>query len=346
VLRDDPAGAERLARRVVERNPDHARAHFVLGQALSGLGRPGEAAPEYLRARDLDRMPWRATTAAREAVEAAAQTGGVLCDMEAAFRAASPGGSIGEELMDDHVHMTVAGQELFARTIVRTMADLPPPLHVAGSVADALPGGSAYEQRLGRSVYTDFVAADRVASLFSISFMRENNPEAAERAERRRDSLQARMSPPDRVALARWRDPALHGATDRPLTYAVGVQRMENGDYATAAELFRNARDSLPTVSLWRLELTWLLLKCRRHLAAEPDPEDLRLCREAIAIGELLDRFGDEPSPDVLRYLGLAYNLAGDHPAAVRCLERARAGGIAADDPESAAALADSRSYQ
>jgi tetratricopeptide (TPR) repeat protein len=342
LLATDPAAAEPAAARVIASHPDHARAHFVRAQALTALDRPDEAAPEYVTARDLDRMPWRATTAARQAVlAAAAGPGATLCDMETAFRAASPGGSIGEELMDDHVHMTVAGQALFARTVVRAMTGLPAPLHVDPAAADALPDGEQYAQRLGRSVYTDYVAANRIRSLFKIPFMRENNGERAAHAEDVCNRLQAAMSDVDREAVERWRDPALHGATDRPLTWIVGLYRMESGDYAAAAELFRTARQSVPTVSLWRLELTWLLLGCRRHVLPEPEGEDALLCREAVAIGEILDRLGAEENADVLRYLGLAYHLAGDFPQAIRCLERslALAGGVS--NQEAVAALAD-----
>lgn len=340
-LAREPARAERLARLVVERHPDHARAHFVLGRALTALDRAGEAASEYVAARDLDRMPWRATSAAREAVLAAVREGGILCDMEAAFRAESPGGAIGGELMDDHVHMTVAGQALFARTIVRAMADLPPPLRVDAAVEESLPDRESYEERLGRSIYTDYVAASRIRSLFEIPFLRENNRERAARADSLCESLRSAMSDVDREALERWKDPALHGATDRPLSWVVGVYRMRSGDYETAAELFRNARETVPTVSLWRLELTWLLLECRQRIASEPEAEDLRLCREAVAIGELLDRLGGGESADVMRYLGLAYHLAGDYPETVRCLERAMALGGAFEDREPVAALAD-----
>jgi tetratricopeptide (TPR) repeat protein len=213
---------------------------------------------------------------------------------------------------------------------------------VDAAVTDSLPDAESYAKQLGRSVYTDYVAANRIRSLFEISFMRENNRERATLAGRLCDSLRAAMSDVDREALERWKDPALHGATDRPLTYVVGVYRMQSGDYETAVELFANARADVPTVSLWRLELTWLLLECRRHLMSEPQAEDLRLCREAIAIGELLNRLGDQQSPDVMRYLGLSYHLAGDYPEATRCLERAFAlAGGAGDDREPVAALAD-----
>lgn len=74
-------------------------------------------------------------------------------------------------------------------------------------------------------------------------------------------------------------------------------------------------------MSLWRLQLVWKILECRRRLYEEPSAADAVLCREAIHIGELLLRFGDAGNTEVLRHLGLVYNLAGDHASAVRCLE-------------------------
>lgn len=124
------AAVDRVAslREAIGLYSDSARAHYLLAQTLTALGRPEEARPEYVAARDLDTMPWRATSAARKAILAAAAKGAVLCDMEAAFREASPGGAIGWELMDDHVHMSLRGQALFAETLLDTMAKLPDPL--------------------------------------------------------------------------------------------------------------------------------------------------------------------------------------------------------------------------
>jgi hypothetical protein len=94
-------------------------------------------------------------------------------------------------------------------------------------------------------------------------------------------------------------------------------------------------------VSVWRLTRTGN----RRAPAAtctRPDQEDLDLCHEMIRVGELLDRFGDSANPDVPRLLGLAYNLAGEHPAAVPRLERALGRATSETVWEVTRALADS----
>jgi len=321
---------------------EHARAHYILGRALTTIGEEKEALEAYVRARDLDTMPWRATSPAQGAVRAAARTGAVFCDMEAAFRAESPGGAIGWELLDDHVHMSLRGQALFARTLAGAMASLPEPLHVDRAELDRLPAWEGYALGLGHSVYSDYLAATHLKTLFNIPFMKRSNEMAARHYRDRCQDLLAGMDPVDSLAIERWHDPRLHGATERPVEFVVGLYRMAEGDYATAAGLFRVARASVSLISLWRLELSWRLLTCNRHLRDEPTPEDERLGREVIRIGELLNQNAGTENPQVLRYLGLGYNLAGDHTAAVECLEKVAVDERGRDGWEVVAALVDS----
>jgi tetratricopeptide (TPR) repeat protein len=84
------------------------------------------------------------------------------------------------------------------------------------------------------------------------------------------------------------------------------------------------------------------LIACQRQLHQMPTPEDLALGVEAIQLGELLRRFGHAENPVVLRILGLAYNMAGDHSNAVARLEPALQIAASAEAWEMTAALADS----
>lgn len=344
LLDTDPLSAGERARAALALHDGHARGHFLLGEALRRQGEGSAALAEYVRARDLDPMPWRATSAAGDAARAAVAgvAGASLCDMEAAFRTESPGGAIGWELMDDHVHMSLRGQALFARTIAGAMAAMPGPLRVDPQALAALRSWEHYADRLGRGVHSDYVAATHIQKLFAAPFMRAQNETAFERADARCRELLASMSALDREAVERWWDPTLHGASDRPLEFVAGAYHLKAGDYETAARLLRIARRGVPAISSWRLELTWLLLRCHRHLHAEPTVEDRQLCQEAIGVGELLNRYSQPGDPRVLRYLGLAYNLAGNHPAAISALEPITASSSGAEGWEVVAALADS----
>jgi tetratricopeptide (TPR) repeat protein len=186
------------------------------------------------------------------------------------------------------------------------------------------------------------VAASHVLKLFEIDFMRCNNETARSLAARRCDDLLSRMNDVDRKAVQRWHDPAMHAASERPLEYVAGVYRAGAGDYESAARLFEAARQSVPELSLWNLELTWLLLGCNRQLHANPTVEDVQLGQEAIRIGGLLERYVDAENADVQRYLGLALSLAGQHAAAIPRLERAAGATGGKQAWEIVAALADS----
>jgi len=347
----DPAAAITLLEDALRLDDGHARAHHLLARCLTALERPAEARPHYVRARDLDPLPWRATSAAQEAVRAAAAAGtrgfgnAIFCDMEAAFRAESPGGTIGWELLDDHVHMSLRGQALFARTIaaaLATNASLPPPLRVEPAALARLPGWESYAERLGHSVFSDFLAVTHVRRLFDIPFMKQHNASAFQRFDSELSALVARLGPLDSTAVEAWRDPRLHGATERPVEFVVGMYHLAAGDHAAAARLFRVALRSVPVLSLWRLELSWRLLVCNRHLHAEPTAEDGVLVAEAIHVGELLRPTAGARWPEVARYLGLAYNLAGNHGAAIGCLSAAAPSATGTDGWDVAAALADS----
>lgn len=331
-----------LLREAVGIAPDHALAHFKLARALEEAGRAEDAVAQYVLARDLDTMPWRATTTADTAIRAAAKGGAVLCDMVAAFRNDSPGGTIGWELMDDHVHMSMRGQALWAETILHEMQNLPEPLSVPADAASALSDWNAYADRLGRNIYNDYVVANRVKKLFSISFMRRNNEDVRERFEKLCDALRSQMSPRDLEAVDKWQDPELHVTNHRPITFVVGYYRMADGDYETAERLFRNARASTSRVSKWRLQLTWYLIKCHRHMQREPTDEDRMLCREAVQVGELLVKFSGVKDLEAQAYLGCVYNLVGNHKAAEYYLNEAVMAARGGEGWDAVRALADS----
>jgi len=219
--------------------------------------------------------------------------------------------------------MTVQGQALFARTIAETMAGLSGPLHVDRARLAALPSSEEYARRLGDSPYSAFFALRNLRAIFEIPFMKRNNTAANRRFVEAETALLDTLPPGDRAAIERWKDPALHGATDRPLEFLIGLDRMAAGDHASAARLFRVARASVPRLSLWRQEIDWYLLTANRHVHDQPTAEDLELLQETIQLGRLLISHGGEKNSRVQRYLGLALVLAGEAGQAIPLLESA-----------------------
>lgn len=338
----DPQEAADALREAIELYGKNAESHFLRARALERLGRDAEAHVEYLAARDFDTMPWRATSGANAIARSMAEKGSTLCDMEAAFRAASPHNAIGWELLDDHVHMSVEGQVLFARTLATTMTQLPMPLSVDADRLALLPDAEAFIARAGRNAFTDYEVAWRMTTLFDIPFLARSNPEARQTWHERCDGLRSTMSDLDRLALQQWRDPGLHLSKERPLCFVAGYNHLMAGDYAGALPLLESARASLAKVSLWRLQLGWYIIKCRRALHPTPTDEDRAICQETLEIGRLLEKFVGFPDPQGPMYLGLVYHAVGAYPRAIAMLDDTVRFVRGAEGAEAVYALADS----
>ena len=125
VAPDDAEDALQQLEQVETLSSEHAWLWYLQGRALERLGRDAEAWRAFRKARDLDTMPWRAPTAHNAVIRAVAKEhGAVLADVEAAFADAAPVQGVGWEWMVDHVHFSVAGQALLARTVLHSVAGL------------------------------------------------------------------------------------------------------------------------------------------------------------------------------------------------------------------------------
>ena len=312
-LPSNPAAAVEQLQAAVDLYGAHARSHFLLGQALAAAGRPEEAAVHFERARELDTMPWRAPGSFNDTVREAAEAGAVLCDLQEAFQAASPGGAIGWELMDDHVHPSLQGQALVARSWVRSMADLPEPLHVAQEAAEGLPDWTEYADRLGTNKFDTYAAARRMVNLFEAPFYRRSNPDGLARFQARLTEIEQTLSGAERTAVRFWRDPETHQQSIRPITGIAGAGLMTEGRFDEADRLLCIARRNVSRYSMWNLELTWKALQCRQQLYPRPRPQDLALAREMVRDGEDLRRATGVSTPALQRHLEHAAGILRRH---------------------------------
>ncbi len=100
-------------------DPNVAESHYQLGRALEAAGEFSRARAEYLRARDLDGRPLRATAAILEIVETVAreQSRVTRIDTMSGLTAAAPNGLIGNGQIIDNVHPTLEGDYVLARQI-------------------------------------------------------------------------------------------------------------------------------------------------------------------------------------------------------------------------------------
>jgi tetratricopeptide (TPR) repeat protein len=324
-LAGDAPAAEAALTQVVEITPDYAMAHYLLGKAQRAQGRFADAAASFRKAVDLDPMPWRPPARSVQAIrDAAASHGAVLCDLESAFHGASPDGSTGAELMDDHVHPSLRGQDLVARSIVRALAKVADSLTVAPAAAESLLDWRAYAVRLGENRYDAYAAAHTIRVLGTIPFYRDTNPELFERFDIFCRGIESPEVDDVRKQLIAWQKPETHKGEQRPITGMVGYEFMRMGKLAEAEPLMAVAAKNVSLYSSWNLEFTYLMLACRERVKGALDEADRALALQAVKRGYFLVAQGRSATGQPERYVGRLLQLRGEHEQAIPFLLTAR----------------------
>jgi tetratricopeptide (TPR) repeat protein len=232
----------------------HADLHFRFARCLLTMGRAADARRHFIEARDLDALPFRATTALNEAVRETAggrQDDGIhLADAERAFEmdAGVPHGIPGEESVYEHVHLTFEGNWRLARSVLPA---------VEAAMPDALRGAAgapvpSYRRCAEMLAFSD---RDRARLAGVIARCQAKPPFTNQsdyawrdgRMRREAADLAARLSPEsDARAEALYAAALARSPGDWRLHRNLGSMREERGDFAAAAEQFRAIVDEFP----------------------------------------------------------------------------------------------------
>ncbi len=324
-LATEPAKALAKTGEILTTAPGSATAWFLRGRALAATGDLPAAREAFLKARDLDTMPWRPISATEEAIRRAAETGGaVLCDVAGEFRRQSPQGATGWALADDHVHLSVQGQAAAARTMVGAMEKLPGGLAVDPTRVAALPEWPDLAKRLGTNFYDDYRVNHNLRVLFGVPFMRRSNPEAFARFDAACRAAEEAMPPKVRTEARRWQTMNPHAGGLRPLTAMVARVLLAGGQTAEALPLYELARRQVPDYTSWYLEYVYFTLACRERLQGRLTEKDRAEAAGAIAQGRFLLAHGDSKTGLTERYIGRLHQLTGDWEGAIPFLLAAR----------------------
>jgi hypothetical protein len=108
---------------ILRRHPTFAEAHFRLARLLERDGQPAEAGPHYLAALDHDGLPIRCQAPFRAAYEEVARRHPrcILIDGHRELVAISPNGLIGDRVIQDAHHPTLAGYTSLAGAVLREL---------------------------------------------------------------------------------------------------------------------------------------------------------------------------------------------------------------------------------
>lgn len=315
---------------VLKLYPEHARAHYELGRVLQARGRDKAASAEFQSAIDMDPMPWRCIGACNDAIRQAAEDGGaVFCDTRRAFREASPHGCVGWELMDDHVHPSLMGQALLARSVVQVMTGMRGGLAVTKEAFGRLASDEDYAKRLGDNMYDRYAVAHTLRKLMEIPFFKSTNPGAFERFDGMVRDYESQMTPDVREVARQWQDPRMHPGIQRPITAMVGKVMIQRHEFDVAEHLFSIARRTVPEYHTASLEYDYFYLVCRERANGKLSAEDLAQAQRGIDRGKFMLPRGASGGGMVERYVGRLYQLRGEWEEAIPFLlaSRAKVGG-------------------
>ncbi|MHB1558988.1 MAG: hypothetical protein ACYC61_16175 [Isosphaeraceae bacterium] len=117
----DPDRAEAGYTAILGRFPEFAEAHFRLARLLEARGKTAEAGEHYLAALDHDGLPIRCPAPFREAYREVARRHPrcILIDGRRELAAISPTGLVGDAVIEDAHHPTVAGHTALAGAVLR-----------------------------------------------------------------------------------------------------------------------------------------------------------------------------------------------------------------------------------
>ncbi|USN99454.1 MAG: tetratricopeptide repeat protein [Phycisphaeraceae bacterium] len=322
----DQAVREQEARAALAIAPHHATAHHLLGRALRAQGRADEANDAFHRAVDLDPMPWRPPTESVDAVRRAADSRGVpVADLHEAFHDASDDGCFGWDLVSDHVHPSLRGQALVARTVLGAMTRLAGDQRVSPESIAALPGWESYADRLGRNEYARFAVAHSMTLLGSIGFFHDTNPNMTSRYKDICRHILAAEPPAIRRTTLAWTDPKKNLVDRFPITGMIAETLYGLGRPADAEPQFHFAAECSDRYGSRRVAFLYYELLMRRMARGVLDVPSIRRARAAISEGRFLFRDGPTDSGRAERYVGQLHQLLGENAEAIPLLEHAAA---------------------
>ncbi len=310
VAPDDAEDALQQLEQAAALSSEHAWLWYLQGRALERLGRDAQAQRAFRKARDLDTMPWRAPTAHNAVIRAVAKEhGAVLADVEAAFAAAAPAQGVGWEWMVDHVHFSVAGQALLARTVLHSVAEL------QAIDLGLLRSAEAYRRALGDLPVERVVAYNKMGAMLAQAPLHQYNGHNVRYLKQLAAMEGQRLSPGERRGVEQWMQQG-------PLVLAVADQLFSEQDFARAQVHYAAACREVPFTrrGLWAaVQWGWCIKMQGMALTDEQRDE----VRAALKRAGFLAHDPAVGASFVDFTKGQLYHLLEEHEPALLHLERA-----------------------
>jgi tetratricopeptide (TPR) repeat protein len=314
-----PAEAVQQFQAAADLDDGYAELHFRWGQCLLALGKPEEARTQFVRARDLDTLRFRADSRLNEIVRTTAAGRSdpdiKLLDAEQELAKSAPQGLLGETLFYEHVHLTFEGNYRLALAVADQIVKLTPEkFSGAGDDSHGWPSQSDCARMLAWTVWDQYRAAASLISRlneppFTSQFDHEERYAAVR--EHLEQLLPEQRGAPLQHVRQQFKDAIALSPEDWVLQRNFANLLLKLGDLSGAEAAMRRSIELIPHDLNGHVELGLLLLQARR-------PE------EAGSEFELVLR-EDPRSVPALNGLALARNALGNPERALAMLKQALA---------------------
>ncbi len=301
--------------------PLHAKAAYWQARIYEKQGKRELAREAFIRARDLDAMPWRAPSFINQVIREVAQSENVsLVDIEAIVHAIA-GGAIGWNYMADHLHPNLQGQALLAETLCKKIVEAN--LLGESSVADRpLPDRDRMAQMLGANTLEEIQVLSTMAHLFQTPPLGRNNASAAAYLQKRMQSLLDQSDSVEKATIEKWKALRAQGGTPS-ISFLAGIQAMEAGQFQRAAYYFVGSRGSMTPFGIARIRSQYLGLLSIRQLVEFGPPQKALLNKSLAELKYAKLLTEDKNLGQYFATLGGLTILAGNHEQGMKELDRA-----------------------
>ena len=210
---------------------EHPWTLFHYARSLEVMGETSRAHLNFVRAKDKDLYPWRASSEINIALQdVSGDFGLILVDIEKVFRQNSPASGIGWELMDDHLHPSTAGQLLLARSWSQSIK-----LALGDSILNTKSRSDTdYLTSHGNLPLETMAVYTEMHSLLSEPPMDKGNEDHAKSLEQKADSVWLNLTEGERRGFQFWKS----GNSGRSLVLSAADQLFANGEWDLARKYY------------------------------------------------------------------------------------------------------------
>ena len=339
----------RLCRAILEADPRDAQTHFQLGVSELALGNATAARTEFLMARDLDALPFRADSALNLVVTTVAEESKGrrlgFVDAQKAIAEASDFGIAGGDLFYEHVHLNPEGNHRLAVALADAVVPwLPKAITEKGR--SAWPDAATCAEQLGLTDWNRYAMLEDIARRLNEAPYTSQFNHAAQRRRiaEQMSELRPRLHPREVADVRERLEAAVKRRPDRPWIHQNAAEFLDMaGDTEGALAEWKALGKLLPHHYLAPYQSGRLLARLRRFdeareqldaaLRIRPDLDEARLDLGQVyaaqkrwdeALREYATFQARRPDdPRVLVRKADVFAARGQRPEAIQCLREA-----------------------